>query len=117
MARTYRTERAANVALATRAAAVAQTRADWRAVLAARDARRADRMTRAARRSASGRVNLRHLLTMLCIIGFAVLTFAAALSLARGAVRALDSRPSCDSMPIERADSRAEVVASINACR
>jgi len=117
MARSYRTERAANVAPATRAAHVAQTRADWRAVLAARDSKRAARRIRTARRASTGSVNLSHLVIMLCILGFAALTLAAGFSLARGAVRALDSRPSCDSLPIERADSRAEVVASLSACR
>lgn len=53
MARTYRNEAAANVAMADRVQALAQNRADWRAVLTARDmkrdARRAN-LQRAARR-------------------------------------------------------------------
>ena len=43
MARTYRNEAAANVALADQAQRMAQTRADWRAVLTARDAKRDSR--------------------------------------------------------------------------
>lgn len=43
MARTYRNESAANVALADQAQRMAQTRADWRAVLAARDLKRESR--------------------------------------------------------------------------
>lgn len=43
MARTYRNEAAANVAMADQVQRMAQTRADWRAVLTARDAKRDSR--------------------------------------------------------------------------
>jgi len=50
MDKTVRNETGANLALAERAHSVAQTRADWRAVLTARDAKR-DARNAAARRA------------------------------------------------------------------
>lgn len=49
MDKTVRNETGANLALADRAHSVAQTRADWRAVLTARDARREARNVAARR--------------------------------------------------------------------
>jgi hypothetical protein len=60
MARTYRNETAANVAMADQVQALAKTRADWREVLmvrdAKRDARAAATMRHVARRQSAERI-------------------------------------------------------------
>jgi hypothetical protein len=113
MARTYRSESAANAALADQSRRMAQTREDWRAVLAKRDAKRAARsasMRRTARRDALGFAQLAY---MAAIVGFSILTIAAGWSLARNALNIDHARPSCDS-PIESAPDRAAVLAQVN---
>ncbi len=61
MARSIRTEREAHAALAQTAQTAAQTRDDWRAVLAQRDARRDDRRMRNLRRAQVGAARMAHL--------------------------------------------------------
>lgn len=61
MTRSIRNEREAHAALAQTAQAAEQTRADWRAVLAQRDARREDRRMRDMRRAQVGAARMAHL--------------------------------------------------------
>ena len=115
MARSYRSESAANGAMADQARRTAQTREDWRAVLAARDSKRAARRARLARQASRPRTSagFAHIAYMLGIIAFSMLTLAAGFSLAGDALHSLRARPSCDA-PIVAAADRAAVLAMVD---
>lgn len=93
MTRIYSTERSAHRALIERSATIDQTRADWRAVLSARDAKRAARRQSLARHSRqSGHVGHGVLLALILICAGALAYLA--WDAARGAIGALQSHHS-----------------------